>query len=797
MDTVADIKSLIDNAREDSQMERELRIIENRVNATFESIRDVASFGGQSVLFDVAESMLNAARAAQEELIDGDTSMNTATYRILALEPEQLVSLVYKTIMDIAAKELDGTTDFSAPAHTIYRRLGSIMEVTARMNMMTYVKKGSKKPQDNTPLVKLAKEYNVESSRISKWKGKQLPACMKDTKDVDVILSGKLVWDMFAETLGGIMFNRKVHTKGNQVQYRIGILEDVVARMEAEAIDRTIMDAPLGFMVCEPNPLTATSVDARGRYLSGLAKPQKSMRIKVSDVTLRAANATQNTPYTINQDVFQLFMTLDDATCDVLAGVAELPSEPNEGESQRLFEARRSNVELSNQAKRTSVAKLRAAATEALGFERFWFPVYLDFRARQYTVDYKGLGPQSTKTAKALLQLANGKALGANGLWWLYHELGNSMGWDKDLLDDKVAKAKALLPRMRGIVANPMSDTVWLEGDDPLKVYACMRDIVAATDSGKPEEFVSHLICYVDGSCNGMQHLSLMTRDEVGAAATNVICPDAKRSDFYSVVGNRMLDALEDDYSEAAMYWKTTACEKYGMRKIAKRGVMTIPYGATHGGLAQQFIEDGFCTTKERNHKQTLAESFVIRDALEEAMNGAAPKAMELRAWMLEAVSAVCANKVSPEWTTPTGTRIVHDYMTPKMKRVRVGDFMTTLPDFSGTGAKVDARKNRSGIVANLIHSFDAAMLQDTVVRMLDQGSGDLSFVHDSYGATAGDMDMLSVTIRESARDMYSVDQLFDLYDDFSNQAGRPIDEPPTLGKLNLNDILDAPYFFA
>lgn len=797
MDTVAEIKDLIDSAREDRQIERELSIIENRVNTTFESIRDVASFGGQSVLFTVAEDMLNRAREAQSDIVNGDASMNTARYRILALEPEQLVSLVYKVIMDLAAKELDGTTDFSAPAHTIYRRLGSIMEVTARMNMMKYVKKGERLPQNNLPLVKLARQYNVKPEYLKRWRGKQLPACMKDTKDVDVILSGKLVWEMFAETLGGIMYCRKVNTKGNQMQYRIGILEDVVAIMETEAIDRTIMDAPLGFMVCEPNPLTATSVDARGRYLSGLAKPQKAMRIKVSEQTLRAANATQNTPYAINQTVFQLFMTLSTEVCDKLAGVADLPTEPNDGESVRQFDARCANVELSNLSKRRIIDKLRAAATEAIGYDQIWFPVYLDFRARQYSVDYKGLGPQSNKSAKALLQLANGSPLGSTGLWWLYHELGNSMGWDKDLLEEKVAKAKALLPRMRGIVANPMSDTVWLEGDDPLKVYACMVDIIAAIDSGKPEEFVSHLICYVDGSCNGMQHLSLMTRDKVGAVATNVICEDGTRSDFYSVVGNRMLDALEDDYSEAAMYWKTTACEKFGMRKIAKRGVMTIPYGATHAGLANQFIEDGFCTTKERSHKQTLAESFVIRDALETAMAGAAPKAMELRQWMLQAISAVCANGVSPEWTTPTGTRVIHDYLAYNMKRVRIGDFMTTLPDFSGKGAKVDAKKNRSSIVANLIHSFDAAMLQDTATRMLDQDIDDLSFVHDSYGASAAHMSTLSATLRQSAYDIYSAEQLTELHADFSRQAGKDIELPPALGDLDAADLLSAPYFFA
>lgn len=797
METVAEIKALVEGHREQQQIDRELSIIDNRINRTYEALRDVASLGGASILNQYSTDMYHTVVAKQRTMVETKQSMTTYNLRILSLQPEQIVAIVYQCIMDLASRDENDTVAFSAPANTFYRRIGSLVEVTARLNMMNYVRKGTNLPQNNTPLVQLAKEYNIRTEDLKRWRSKQLPACMRDTKDVDLISTGKVIWDLVEDQLQSVVYYRKVGTGGNNMQYRIGIIESVAQTMEEEALDRAVLDAALGFMVCPPNELTAESVNIRERYLTELVTRKDASKIKPSEITLRAANATQGTAYKINQDVFQLFMTLNDDICEKLAGLQEVPSEANDGESVRQFEARVHNVKVSNTAKLNGIQGLKIAASEAFQYANIWFPAYLDFRGRLYTVDYRGLGPQSNKNAKALLQLSQGSPLGSNGLWWLYHELANSMGWDKDLLDEKVAKAKALLPRMRGIVANPMSDTVWLEGDDPLKVYALMVDITRAIDSGDVESYVSHLICYVDGSCNGMQHLSLMTNDEVGAAATNVICPDGKRSDFYSVVGDRMLDALEDQYSEAAMYWKTTACEKYGMRKIAKRGVMTIPYGATHGGLAQQFVEDGFCTTKEFSHKGTQAESFVIRDALEEAMDGAAPRAMALREWMLIAISAVCKNGFSPEWTVPTGTVVKHYYVTPKYKRVRVADTMTSLPDYTGKGSKVDAKKNRRSIVANLIHSFDAAMLQDTAVRMLDQGVEELSFVHDSYGAGAGNMDSLSVTLRQSAYDIYSVDQVAELHADFERQADTEIAPPPARGTLNLDDLHTAPYFFA
>ena len=797
METVAEIKALVEGHREQQQIDRELKACEERISRTYEAIRDVASFGGISVLNPLSHDMYAVAAELQRSVVNGDRNVNAAHLRILALEPSQIVACVYKSIMDLTS-DLDGNVGFSTPANTFYRRLGTLIELAARMNMMQYVKKGMKKPQDNTPLVKLAKEFNVKAAQLSRWKAKQLPACMKEVSQAHMMQTGMDVFEAMFPALQSIMYKRKVNTKGAQMQYRIGLVESVTSEMEREAADRAFLTTALGFMVCEPNPLERDSVNARERYLTRLTTDRGHYSyITPSDETLAAANAIQSVAYTVNQDVFQLLMTLDQSICEKLAGLQEVPAAPNDGESARQFNNRVHNIDISNRTKINSIQLIKEAATEALGYDRVWFPVFLDFRGRQYTVDYKGLGPQTTKTAKALLQLADGTPLGPNGLWWLYHELGNSMGWDKDLLEEKVAKAKALLPRMRGIVANPMSDTLWLEGDDPLKVYALMVDITRALDSGKPEEFVSHLICYVDGSCNGMQHLSLMTNDEVGAAATNVICLDGQRSDFYSVVGDRMLDALEDNYSDAAMYWKTTACEKYGMRKIAKRGVMTIPYGATFSGLARQFIEDGFCTTKEVGHRQTLEESYVIRDALVKAMDGAAPKAMELRQWMLDAVTVVCKSGVSPSWVTPTGSTINHRYLTSTYKQQRIGDFSTNLPDFSGKGATINISRNKLGIVANLIHSYDAAMLQDCTNRMNAEGVSNLSFVHDSYGAGAGSMDTMSRVIRESTRDIYSTDQLTKLKTHFEQISGKEMPELPARGNLNLNDVMTAYYFFA
>ena len=59
--------------------------------------------------------------------------------------------------------------------------------------------------------------------------------------------------------------------------------------------------------------------------------------------------------------------------------------------------------------------------------------------------------------------------------------------------------------------------------DNPFETLAACFEIADAIKSGDPENFVSNLPVYQDGTCNGYQHWSAIGRDIVGAEASNVI----------------------------------------------------------------------------------------------------------------------------------------------------------------------------------------------------------------------------------------------------------------------------------
>lgn len=784
MDTVAEIKAILEDDLRGHQADREIAIMDKRIEAAFAQIRDLASAGGTSLFRDRLGAMQARARELQEELIT-EGSMTDPQIRLLCLSSDEIVAIVYQQILGLAAREADGSLMFSVKEHTLERRIGHEVELQARLNMMKYVAAGKTRPHLETQMIALAKKYNVEKTRISKWGRKVLPACMRDIKESHVVLAGRLALHAFLPILEDLVIRHEIREAVTFSSYRITLRDDVVYKMEQEFLEMSARTSALGFMVCEPTPLTETSFNARDRYVTKIGGT-KNVPLQPSAITLQAANATQNTRYTINKPVLAALEGLTQEQLDVIVGVQELPQQANEGESPRQFANRVQSVEMSNAAKRQSVPGMISAALEAMQFDAVYFPVYLDFRGRQYTVDYKGLGPQTTKTAKALLQFAEGRPLGQHGLWALYHELGNAMGYDKDIMEDKINKARNV----------DTTDRLWfLQAEEPLKALAIQNDIDAAIASGNPSTYVSHQIVYVDGSCNGMQHLSLMTRDEQGGRATNVVGDETAREDLYMKVAEAFMTILEDDYSDAAMYWKQFDVSQ--MRKRVKRGVMTLPYGVTKQGIADQVINDGFCVTKDRSHNETQQQADKFKDCLWDAMADAAPKAMELRAWMIDCVDALCSARTAPTWEAPTGTRIVKSYRKPLLKRVRIGAQYTKLPSYSETAGEVDIKKNKAAIVANLIHSFDAAMLQDTMVRMLSKQVGPMSFVHDSYGCTAGDMITMNETLRESAYVMYSNNKMEEIREGWQKLIEQDLPQCPKMGHMHPEAVLSAPYFFA
>ena len=773
-----------------TQLERELVAYESTVERSAMQCGQALSTTGTRLFDGLWDDLVSAASTLQLRLLMG--SKGKTQLRLLMLTPEQVVAVFHAGVVGLPAVE---ESAFEMPLRTFQRRLGVMVGQHTRALILKHLTGGLKLSKIATVLSQYLEQSELPKKEINRKLKRQAEESVKLIEDVDAIAVGHYIYEALAPVCQKFLltFTKRV---GTTAQLRVCIREDSRDQIIEDYIEHKVASTPHGFMVCPPQPMTEESYTARERYLTKI-KSAKCEPFVPSRSTVDAANAIQSVGYMVNPVTADVLGRLSPSQRDKLVGTQPVPKSANSGENDRLFKMRERGVRFSNKAKRASVQELQLATEEALKYGEIFFPAYLDFRGRIYQVDYKGLGPQSTKMAKAMLMMSSdGVELGEDGLWWAYHELGNSMGWDKDSLADKVAKAEALTPKFGLAAADPMVDTWWLEADDPLKALAVAVDIHHALESGDPASYKSRLFGYVDGSCNGMQHLSLLTRDVQGALATNVIDSSEGRQDLYMAVAAEFLNILDQDDSIEADYWKASYDLK-GMRSVVKRAVMTTPYGVTGQGLADQVIDDGFCATKSVSDPATKAQAVKFKETVVKALQGAAPKAMELRDWLVAVAETLCKAGVAPEWITPVGSRVVRRYVTPEMHSVRIGKHKTNLPDYSGKGGKLDTKKNKLAIVANVIHSYDGAMLQDTVLRVLSAGISDITFVHDSYGAGFGSMNVVASELRASAVEIYTRNPLQELADHFQSLTADPLPTAPALGELDVSQVSSAAYFFA
>ena len=109
----------------------------------------------------------------------------------------------------------------------------------------------------------------------------------------------------------------------------------------------------------------------------------------------------------------------------------------------------------------------------------------------------------------------------------------------------------------------------------------------------------------------------------------------------------------------------------------------------------------------------------------------------------------------------------------------------------------LDSQKQFQSAAPNVIHSFDAAMLQLTVENLAKKGHTDFAMIHDSYGMHAGCITELHATLREAAYEIFSVDNLAEFHEYAQAQTDVLLPTPPTQGEYNMSEILKAPYFFS
>lgn len=453
------------------------------------------------------------------------------------------------------------------------------------------------------------------------------------------------------------------------------------------------------------------------------------------------------------------------------------------------WEVRKANARLA--ADRRLVQSRLQETRDLLGVERFYFPCQLDSRGRVYPVP-QVLHPQADDMGRALLEFADGRPLGPEGERWLKIQVANTYGWDKEPFGERVRWVEDNHERIAAVARSPLEFAdLWAreeEVDRPWSFLAACLEWGRFRREG--HAFLSHLPVAVDGTCNGLQHLSALGRDLVGGAATNLVRSD-RPSDLYQQVLDHVRNAVELDVTagkaQACAWWEVLGREG---RKAVKRAAMTTPYGITPTGIRDQLLEDfaEYLPTPEE-------DAEYLAKVLEQCIPKVVVSAKRIMGWLRRVARFLALADQGVTWTTPSGFRVTVEHRKTHARRIGPQGLTMEIRE-EYPGAPIAERKQSRSVTPNFIHSLDAAHLALTVSRLRDEGVDHCSTVHDSYAVHACHVDRLAQVLRKEFVALHRPPLLKEFLEEQPLLFLDHLPRPPRPGKLNIDEVLDSPYFF-
>ncbi|KAL4525788.1 hypothetical protein Ndes2526B_g09281 [Nannochloris sp. 'desiccata'] len=592
-----------------------------------------------------------------------------------------------------------------------------------------------------------------------------------------------------------------------------------------------------------------------------------------------ALNALGETPWSINQDVYKVVEAVwawGGGICDVPqrdnvdapklleygfnmkrtdGGNLALFSYPRSEVKQRQYEAsraRKKNNELHSL--RCDMEYKLAIAREFSREERFYFPHNVDFRGRAYPM-HPHLNHLGSDMCRGLLQFADDRPLGPNGLRWLYIQAANLWGggvdklplegrikWVEDnlglILDnatDPFRKPPGSDPSFgnlssgntinthlgegggggghreeedghgvddRGHVllqsllseTSDLSTPYWYRAEAPFQFLATCFDIYRALASGDPPAYRSRLPVHQDGSCNGLQHYAALGRDLTGGWAVN-LCPVERPQDVYTEISRMVKEQVDRDAAAGVPEAQTLLASTAVDRKLVKQTVMTSVYGVTFVGaraqIGSRLRERGF----EDNHAMYKVSCYSARVTLD-CLHEMFQSAKHIMQWLSECARLIARENRSVGWTTPMGLPVIQPYRKKSQQHVRTVLQRLVLAN-DQDDKPVMKQRQRTAFPPNYIHSIDSSHMMLTAIACRDAGL-DFAGVHDSFWTHAGTVEQMNHVLREKFIDLHSQPLLENLLEELGKEHPDIVFPPlPPRGDLHLEDIKLAKYFFS
>jgi DNA-directed RNA polymerase len=261
-------------------------------------------------------------------------------------------------------------------------------------------------------------------------------------------------------------------------------------------------------------------------------------------------------------------------------------------------------------------------------------------------------------------------------------------------------------------------------------------------------------------------------------------------------MSENMAAAKDEDSNKGK--WATKFIEHWGDkidRGVCKRAVMTDPYGVTFYGIRR------YCKTEGHLDwvgKEQIAGAVVeLATFIDQALKGTLVEANKGKAWLKQVADMTSELGKNVEWTTPCGFKVVHQYYEILTRRSVAKLFdMKELHFGAPDKETIDGTSVNLAISPNYIHSLDASHMWSTIKRMIDSGITQYSMIHDSYGCPAPDVNLMRAYTNEEFHKMHASNLLQTMKDEVEQILNIELPDVPPIGDYNIDEVLDAEYFF-
>ena len=760
----------------------------------------------------------------------------------LKLSPEQLAFATLKAVLDTVCHSKCNSASMTTVIQTISRYCIQTHEVQE-------FKKAC--PEEFNSILRGQKEKGVFSKThlyrvLSVARGRLIAKGEKDYCSIEegAQLGNKLL-DLLITSTGAFEHILKVMSKTKKERIVQATKETNKILNESPELFAFMMPM-YPIMLCPPKPWT--NIEEGGYWLGDklqapfIKQPNKILKKYAEDFSIdsipkvyEAVNHAQKTPWKINTKVLEV---LDYIWNDLKGGIAGIPSksisqappkpwgkltdeEFKEYKKDHLEEvmtwtSKASNIHNENHKntlKRCIVRRKLEIAHKYKNEKTVYFPYNLDFRGRLYPLPAY-VNPQGDDTGKALIHFAEGKPLkNQKGVDWLAIHGANLAGVDKVSFKERIAWIKENESLVLQSAKRPLECLWWanLKGDKPFQFLAFCFEWTEYKEKGI-KDFISHLPIAQDGTCNGLQHLSAMLLDKRGGEAVNLVKNDTP-ADIYTTVLNKTRELIENDIKATedktekligSLWLKDNNLN----RNVVKRPVMTTPYGVKIFGIHDQIAEWAKKLLEKNNYTIGLGALVkYLSKHLMRAIDEVISSANEAMDYLKILAKMYCKDTQDLiKWNVPiTNFKVLQRYYIPNTKRIDIyqGSQRIQLSVSEDVFLRINTSKQVSGVSPNFIHSLDAAMLMQTVLKAKASKIDSLALIHDSYATHACNSELLSKLLRESFVDLYTREGgnvLEGLRGQLQKRLkDRTLQLPlvPSRGKLDIYETMNSSYFFS